>query len=301
MNMASLRAQIRVIVFGIFGIALAIVLVRMLLVLVGANRDSQFVVFWFDMSNFFVGAFRDMYPRLQDQLLTIRVELYSVFAMVVYLILAVLTQKSATSFASSSKLDIVKDIIDSMFKFLEFFLIARFLLKLTGGSIESEFVRFIYGISALVYEPFKDILPAVRIEDFGIIFESSTLIAIIVIIIFDLVTEGIIDSLAGVPRAPKRPKPQPAPQQVQQPNININIPPQQQYQPQPPQVIDQRQVHFVQPPPQQHRYPGQGQAHLEGQRPPQQIPPPQQYPGGAHPTYGQSAPRNPNTGGGFSA
>ncbi|KXK26453.1 MAG: YGGT family protein [candidate division WS6 bacterium OLB20] len=287
-----MRAQLRAVVFGIFGIALAIVVVRILLVLVGANRDSQFVIFWFDMSNMFVGAFRDIYPQLQAQLLTVRIELFSIFAMVFYLVVALLTQKSVSSFTEDSRLDVVKSIIDSLFKFLEFFLIARFLLKLTAASIESDFVRFVYGISAVVYEPFKDILPAVRIADFGIIFESSTLIAIIVIIIFDLVTEGIIDSIAGVP---KRPKQQPAPQyqQAAQPSININLPPQQ------PQVIDQRQVHFSQP---QQPYPGYQANHLEGQRPPQYLPPQQgQYPQGHQPTFGQNAPRNNNAGGGFSA
>ncbi|MBW7953918.1 YggT family protein [Candidatus Dojkabacteria bacterium] len=291
MNSALIRAQIKALVFGIFGIAMAIVLVRIILVLVGANPQSQFVIFWMDMSNFLVGIFRNMYPALENQLLIINIELFSFMALVFYMLMAVLIQKSFASFTEDSTVEMIKSFIDSMFKFLEFLLIARFLLKLTGAAPTAVFTNFIYSISALVYEPFKDILPAIEVKEFNIIFESSTLIAIIIIIIFDLITEGIIDNLRGVRKASKSKAPavsqQPVMVQSPQPNVTINIP----AQPMQPQVVDRRQIHIVNPP--AYSGPGYGTNHLEGQRP-------QQLGQGVQTYYpqnpGGSAPINNNSG-----
>ncbi|MFQ5492785.1 MAG: hypothetical protein ACE5DX_01325 [Candidatus Dojkabacteria bacterium] len=305
MTLANLKAQIRAVVFGIFGILVAIVLIRIILRLVGANPDASFVSFWYNISDFLVNLFRDIYPVLQANLLKVRIELFSVFALMFYVIAAFLVQKSFTSVADDDSVQILKNIIDALFKITEFLLITRFIFKLTGAAIGSGFVKFIYAVSAIVHEPFQGILPTINVGDFNIIFESSTLIAIVVIIIFDLVTEGIIDNLTGaVPKKKKPPQPVfvnpvPAAQPQQPQNITINVP--QQPQQPAPQVVDRRQIHVVNPPPQPH--PQTGQSHLEGQHPQRQLPP--HSPGHGYrrppPQPGQNAPRNPNTGGGYSS
>ena len=151
------------------------------------------------------------------------------------------------------------EIVDSIFKAVEFLLITRFIFKLTAASTSAAFVRLIYELSWIVYEPFATLMPAIEFE--GARFEISTLIALIVIIILDLVTEQLLFSLMDAmfpkktkikkvkfvkqapPQAPLPPA-YPIPAQSTQPtNININIPPQQQ----PQTYVDRRQVN-VQPP-----------------------------------------------------
>lgn len=295
MNSATIRTQIRAVVYGIFGIISAIVLIRIILVIVGANPGAPFVSFWFDISGFFINIFRSTYPILEAELLKVRIELYSVFALLFYTTCAFLVQKSFTSFTREDPIEVVKAIIDSLFKFAEALLITRFLFKLTGASVVGIFVKFIYEVSAIVYEPFRGILPTIQIGDLGIIIESSTVIAIIVIVIFDAVTEGVIDSLTGHKKfsaagdyyAPPAPvvHNQPAQQQPQQ--ITINIPHSQQQPPQ--QIIDRRTVQVVTPTPPRPAYPYYGQNDLNQQRPPHQLGYKNQQPQGFN-----QPPRNPN-------
>lgn len=315
--MQSLKKKLTAASYGVFGFITAMIFVRILLKALGANPDAGFVVFWYSFSDFFVGMFEGIYPSIAPEGSNIIIETYSVIAMLFYMILSYLTAKSATTVTEESSIEIFKNILDVFFKFFEFFLIGRFLLRLTGASIESSFVSFMYSVSALVYEPFKNIFPTIKIENFDIVFETSTLLAIVVIILFDIVTEGIIDNLrntfakgdkktvpAVVPPAPPAPvthhqgnNGQGAQGHAGGANITINIPqPQQPSQTPQTQNIDRRTVNVY---PGHTNYPGQGQNHLEGQRPADV----QQLPGNSastKPLPGADAARNPNTGGGQS-
>jgi hypothetical protein len=113
----------------------------------------------------------------------------------------------------------------------------------------------------VIYEPFKGILPGFSIPSINAVFETSTIIAIVVIIIFDVITEGIIEhlraDLEANPSKPKQPKPSishviekhtvVAPQ-PQAPNITINIPHQGPTNPeQPTQYVDRRTINVISP------------------------------------------------------
>ena len=288
MNKSALKAQIRGLVFGIFGLIVAVVVIRIILKLVGANEASPLVSFWYNFTDFFIAMFRNTYPQLQSALLQIRIELYAVMALLFYMLLAFLVQKSFVSFTEPDAVEVTKGIIDSMFKIAEFLLIMRFFFKLTGASLAGQFVVFIYSISALVYEPFRGILPTINVGDTGIVLESSTLIAIIIVVIFDLVLEGIIDNMtkhrktssgmnANYPVAMPQQQIMPAPIHQPAQNITINMPHPQPMQQMPPQVIDRRTVQVIHP--QVGQYPYYGQNDLNHQNPQQQLPGyPQNYP-----------------------
>jgi uncharacterized protein YggT (Ycf19 family) len=287
MDTHSLRAKLRALSYGIFGFIIAIIFIRILLMVLGANPNANFVIFWYDLSDNFVNIFRGMYPNLEPERSSSIVEIYSIIAMVFYMLLAFLVSKMLTSVVESDGVQIIKNIVDTIFKVLEFFLITRFILKLTGASAESIFVNFIYGVSAIFYEPFQGIFPTFKVADFNIIFETSILIAIIVIVIFDIITEGIIDNLRPVKNShlnnpasmPNQPANNfgtmsspfggsaPATSQSQpNQNITINIPqPVQQPYIQPP-VVDRRTVQVFPTVPVAN-YPGLGSNHLESQRP----------------------------------
>jgi hypothetical protein len=286
-NLQQVRRLISLVVYGLISLVIATIIVRIFLLIIGANTASPFVVFIYNTSATFVGMFQGIYPSIYVGDGKIVIEIYSVVALLFYVMLAYLISKSIRAVIDTDVVQIISNLIDSGFKFAEAVLIMRFIFKLTGASVSSQFVRALYEISNIIYEPFQGILPGFSIASLGVVFETSTLIAIIAIIIFDSVSEGIIKQLnKSTPSAPKAPAPQPvrseptfvhvqAPQPASQPvnpqHITINMPQQQpQYIPQQPQYVDRRTIQVIQPqqplPPAQN-YPYQGQNDLEHQRP----------------------------------
>ncbi|MEI7579483.1 MAG: YggT family protein [bacterium] len=195
MDLKTIRRLLYALSYGIFGIIIAIILIRILFGIIGANKAAPFVSFWYTFSETFIGGFQGIFPNIGTSVAPMFIEVYAVIALIFYLILAFIVSKALTSVISHSPVSIFKNVTDTIFKGAEFFLITRFLLKLTAASDVSSFVRFIYQLSDFIYQPFAGILPTIQLKDFNIIFETSTLIAIVIIIIFDLVTEGVIDKL----------------------------------------------------------------------------------------------------------
>lgn len=229
--------------YSVFAGIVGVVLIRVLLKLVGALPTNEFAQFWYDFSKIFVEPWAVIYPSIAigDRS---SIEIYSIIAMLFYMIIASILAKSASSVFEDSRKEFIIAIVDSLFKAAEFLLISRFIFKLTNASTTASFVTFIYDYSAVVYEPFANILPATQIGDVTI--EISTILALIIIIILDIITEQFLISLMDtvIPDPPRR-SPSPARKQAPanyqqatqtplQPagyaqdrpaqNININIP-----------------------------------------------------------------------------
>ncbi len=248
--MHDLQGKIRNVVYAIFAIIIGIVLIRVFLKLIGANPTNEFAMFWYELSYVFVEPWDMIYESIKSGSMVI--ELFSLTAVIFYLIISMVLSKSAGSPFEDSRKRAIAEMVDSFFKVIEFLLVTRFIFKLTGASMTSSFVRFIYDLSNFVHEPFATILPAIKTGD--IIFEISTVVALIVIIILDLVTEeftySILDTLfpnkekkvvkkVPVNVAPTYNMPQ-APANPAQ-NITINVP-----QPGQPQAyVDRRTVNVV--------------------------------------------------------
>lgn len=288
-DLKKIRRIISIIVYGLISIVVALIIVRIFLLVIGANRSTPVVQFMYDSSDVFVGMFRGIYPDIIINKGQFIVEIYSIVALFFYVSLAFLISKSIRSVVEADIVQALTNIIDSCFKFLEFVLILRFIFKLTGASVASQFVRALYEISSIIYEPFKGIMPGFSIPSLNSVFETSTIIAIIIIVIFDVVSESIIAHLRKEWEAEKKsnpPKPSsPAPTivktvekevvqvptqqplqayQTPAPNITINMPQQQP----PTQYVDKRTINVVPPlQPVQPSYPYFGANDLEHQRP----------------------------------
>jgi hypothetical protein len=195
MELRKLRRLFYAIVYGIFGVILGIILIRIILRLIGASESASFVKFWYTFSDGFLSMFKGIYPDLNTNTGILYIEVYAVIGMIFYLLLALIFSKALTSVLAVHPMNILKNIIDVLFKVLEATLILRFIFKMTGASTTSSFVDFIYKLSSFIYQPFAGILPAISVKELNLVFETSTLIAIIVIIIFDIITEGIINRL----------------------------------------------------------------------------------------------------------
>jgi hypothetical protein len=282
-NLNQIRRIISLVVYGAISLIIALIIVRIFLMLIGASTESGFVTFIYNSSNTFVGMFRGIYQNININAGKSVIEIFTLVALIFYISLGYLISKSIRSVIEADLLQVISNIIDTAFKFVEFLLITRFLLKLTGASTVSQFVSVIYEISNIIYEPFQGILPGIQVASLGIIFETSTLIAIIAIIIFDIASESMI-AYINKTATPSKPKAQKIPV-VHQPIVNVQVP-QQQYQPvqyqaptpnitiqmppqqAQPQYVDRRTVQVVAPnQPLQPSYPYANQNHLESQRP----------------------------------
>jgi len=196
MNLESIKVKLKVGVYITLSVIVAIIIVRILLKLLGANEVSQFAVFWYDLSSYFVGVFEGIYPVIAPDASNLIFETHSVVAVIVYTLLAGILSKSLTSISATSTINRVKEVLDVIFKVIEFFLGFRFILKLTGASETADFVQFIYSASSIVYKPFTGLLPTYEFgADSTFLLEISTLIAIVVVIIFDVLSDILISTL----------------------------------------------------------------------------------------------------------
>lgn len=196
MNLESIKVKLKVGVYITLSVIVAIIIVRILLKLLGANEVSQFAVFWYDLSSYFVGVFGGIYPVIAPDASNLIFETHSVVAVIVYTLLAGILSKSLTSISATSTINRVKEVLDVIFKVIEFFLGFRFILKLTGASETADFVQFIYSASSIVYKPFTGLLPTYEFgADATFLLEISTLIAIVVVIIFDVLSDILISTL----------------------------------------------------------------------------------------------------------
>ena len=286
-DLKQIRRIVSIAVYGLVSIVIALIIVRILLLVIGASQSAAVVSFIYSASDTFVGMFRGIYPNIVVNGGQFIIEIYSVVALLFYVSVAYLISKSIRSVIEADIIQIITNLIDTGF---EFVLVLRFIFKLTGASLASQFVTVLYQISNVIYEPFKGILPGFSIPSINVIFETSTLIAIIIIIVFDVVSEGIINHLrkeweqekTDKASRPSKPSPQvitrvekqvvQVPTQVPAQHITINLP--QQPQQSPNQYIDKRTVQVVSPnmplqPANHPNYPYFGANDLEHQRPEQ--------------------------------
>lgn len=85
----------------------------------------------------------------------------------------------------------IRTLIQFLLGIIEFFLIARFLLKLFGANPAAPFVSWIYETSDSMLEPFSQAFPTTRIE--GFVFDFNTLFGLFVYILGAyLLTEFIL-------------------------------------------------------------------------------------------------------------
>lgn len=251
--MSDAQSKIRNILYSIFAGIIGIVLIRVFLKLLGVNPNNEFADFWYTFSQIFVDPWKGIYGSIETDSMII--EVHSIVAVVFYLVISMVVNKSAASAFEDSRKQAIVSIVDSIFKIIEALLITRFIFKLTGASVVAPFVRLVYDFSSVIHAPFATLLP--QIETMDIVIEISTIVALIVFIILDLVTESLTLSLldALFPDKKKPPsggtgrggatQPNPFnPAQQQSPsgqNITINLPPNQTQ----PTYVDQRSINVA--------------------------------------------------------
>jgi len=277
MERKQIKQVINGVVLFIFGVIEIILAIRLLLKLIGASSASSFVRFWDSLSNSVYGAFSGTLPDLGAGSFVL--ELNTLIAIFVYALTAILIIKSVGSLFEDRAHDKVKGLIDSMFKVIESILGLRLLFRLLGAG-KSGIITFLYGLSSPFYEPFRGILPT--IGQGKIVFETSTFIAIIIIVILDYASDRLLKEIfkdAGMLSSPQPQQPssppaaqgQPAPASPQQvPTVNVN------YTPPVSQATPPQQVQPASPPSQPYPQQGDGGQTSASPAPETSVPPQQE-------------------------
>jgi hypothetical protein len=220
--MESARNLVRRIVFGITSILVVLLILRFFLILLNASSGHVVAQIITDLTNPLIQIFAGMFTAAGLGILAPLLEI--IMAAIFFIFIGIFVASIINSFIQEHPLDILMEIIDTIFKLVEFVLIARLVLKLFGIDPVSTFVQFIYDNTGWV----SGLLPAIDV--LGGTLEFSTLFILVAVVIVDLGMEGFIDSIRekreGVGTTnhttvirENRPAPQ---------NITINVPHQQQ-------------------------------------------------------------------------
>lgn len=225
--MDKTRRNIRRVVFGLTSIVVLILALRFFLLLLNAARSHFVTELIIDLSEPLVEPFTGTFAGTGFGSLIVSMEI--IVAMVFFIFAGIFIAGTITAFIQEKVGRIFVEIIDIIFKVLEFILLARLVFKIFGIEGDSSFLNLIFSSTEWV----AGLLPTVDV--LGGSLEFSTLFILVAIVILDLVTEGVFEEMMKEDKKPtaeiqlrqptyiqERPA-APAPQAPPQ-NITINVP-----------------------------------------------------------------------------
>ncbi|BCX13919.1 MAG: hypothetical protein KatS3mg085_451 [Candidatus Dojkabacteria bacterium] len=224
MELLKVRSQIRSIVLAILGIIAFLLFLRISFELVEANRQNGVVRALFTVTDYLINPFEGSVILDDDSDLK-PFNFDALFALVTYVVLGFVFIDFVTGFLHERLKDVVKNIVDALFKLVEFLLILRiiFIFFEIGipRSAASGIVKFIYNIT-----DWSDVV------DIKFVIENlawSSIITLGIVAVFDILSEQLIDALFDYGNkgdtviTKKVVKTKTIPQPTQQ-NITINVP-----------------------------------------------------------------------------
>lgn len=182
--MDRVKELITKIIFSVIAVISVILVVRFLIDQIQISGDNGLINVLVSITNPFVAPFIDILPSSYN--FPIRMD--AAMAALVYIIWGILLAIFLTAFFQESKKEIFKDSTDPIFKFFESVLLFRILSDFVGMNELNPFIQAINSLSS-----FSD--GVIRREMFDGRFNVSAIVVLIIILIFDLLMERVIDYL----------------------------------------------------------------------------------------------------------
>lgn len=123
------------IIYFIFGVIVLFVLMGFILKFFGASETSGIFRGIFSISNFFTGMFRGSYPDIDLGPFTLSI--FRFVALTYYPIFAYLLMLLLTGILVLNPFKIVRNVLNVFFRFIELFLVTRFLFKALAADRKS--------------------------------------------------------------------------------------------------------------------------------------------------------------------
>ena len=215
MSFQKIRKYINDAVLAIFVLIDVLLLFRFMLKLIAARTESSFVAGVYGTTDGFVSLFDGTLGSIPAGPLLLEID--TLIAIFVYFAVGFGLFKILEAAFERVAQDKIRLAVDTLFKVGEVALGMRLFFKLVGAG-DSRFVSILYSLSDVFYKPFEGLLPSVGADKF--VFETATLIAIIILVILDVVSEKLFQESTKRSKDSTEPPKEfvkPQPQAVSQP------------------------------------------------------------------------------------
>ena len=110
-DLKKIRRIVSLCVYGLVSIVIALIIVRIFLLVIGASKDAPAVSFIYSASDTFVGIFKGIYPNIIINNGAFIIEIYSIVALFFYVSVAFLVSKSIRSVIEADAIQIITNLI----------------------------------------------------------------------------------------------------------------------------------------------------------------------------------------------
>ncbi len=191
MKFADPRVKIKVIILGITGFIIAILVLGALLNVLGMPKTDFPSSLIQGVGNIFILPFKGLLSLpTQGKFDVISAD--AIIACIMYALGGLILVEFITSFLPRNPGDIIQDLIDAVFKVIEFILVLRIVFELfniLNGQGSSPFVQTIYGLTDWTQ------LVSFRVQFFGGNINLLAIVALVIVAIIDSLTESFLISI----------------------------------------------------------------------------------------------------------
>jgi uncharacterized protein YggT (Ycf19 family) len=236
--MKQTRQQVRAILLGMIGFIIALLFVRIIIDLAANGEKNAFFSFINTLTNPFIDPFVGFINVSSDS----NINFDAIGALIIIVILGLIITEIITSFLYEDVGDIIMNLVDIFFKILEFLIFTRIIIDFFALGDSAPFVKTIKSLTNWT----QDLVINQSLFDEKL--NISAVIILILIIILDIATESLLESIFRGFRENKKKRYQQAIniRQSAPPNITVNVPQQQPVQVRPVYVV--QQPVYVKPP-----------------------------------------------------
>ncbi|MBN1915461.1 hypothetical protein JW796_00500 [Candidatus Dojkabacteria bacterium] len=180
------------VIYFIFGVIVLFILIAFILKFFGASETSGIFRGIFNISNFFTEMFRGSYQDIRFGPLTLSI--FRFVAMTYYPIFGYLLVLLIAGLFVLNPFKIARNISNAFFRFIELFLITRFLFKALAASSQSSFVAFIYKYTNFIPDALH-FIPVIRIGQSDI--ELSVFLVFGIVLMIDILIWNLFQGILG--------------------------------------------------------------------------------------------------------
>jgi hypothetical protein len=188
--MEKIKSYINDAVLAIFGLFDVLLVLRFMLKLIAARTASSFVSAVYSSTNGLVILFEGTFGKISAGGLTLEID--TLVAIFVYFAIGIGLYRMLYALLEKNSQERIRIAVDTLFKIGEVTLGMRLFFKLVGAG-ESRFIKILYTLSDVFYKPFEGLLPSIGADKF--VFETATLIAIIILIVLDVASEKLFSEV----------------------------------------------------------------------------------------------------------
>lgn len=182
MSVSEIRSKVRAVILGITGLLIAFLFARVVLDLIQADKQNPFVEFIKQISDFLAEPFESLAVN-DTGVATINVDaLISIF---MYFIIGLILSEIITAFIYDNLEDIIQNFIDAIFKIFEFIFFLRIVFDFFEVNERAKFISGIYDLTNWSNN-------LIQIDPLDGRINFSAIIMLIIIIIFDILTESLL-------------------------------------------------------------------------------------------------------------